>query len=386
MLLGILAFEVTGSAFAESWYPGEGLKQGDYFRYNVCWIDYQNCTPLQIGYWVKNQTSDGTGWNLEFLAVDGAIVQKGMVTIGMVTPDPTHSDPNVSDYANVYKNTIIWLDSCATKYSPKGFNLLAWCRNGGVGGAPLVPEGQEDVTVQAGTYKAWVIGWHKSVDNKIWVVPSMPFPVKAQVFADVLQLPPPPQFNFELLETGNSATEPQFLNRAIISQPPIMKNCTKPDMQNDAIHGSKTTDSGSATIEYRYSPAVPSKGCPVEWRISVEKNFDLNQKYGAIHYDIFSVDNNGVKLDSVAQENGRADLFAPIGEDDRTISIKQSTPETHYVIAILGTGGEGSASDVSLAGLIKVDVKTVPEFPFAVLILLVGFVSVIVFYRVKFAK
>src|SRR2546425_6924853 len=94
------------SAHATTWYTGEGLKQGDYFRYNVCWIDWHNCTPIEIDFWVKNQTSDATGWNLEFLVTDGVIVRKGIVTIGVATPNPIRSDPFVSDYANIYNNTI----------------------------------------------------------------------------------------------------------------------------------------------------------------------------------------------------------------------------------------------------------------------------------------
>src|SRR3989442_15330766 len=164
--------------------------------------------------------SDGNGWNLEFAAIDGSIIQKGSVTIGMVTPDPMYPDPNISDYANMYKNTIAWLDSCATSESPKDFSSPAWCRNGGVGGQPVTPEGQANVTIRAGTFKAWMIGWHKGVDSNIWIVPSLPFPVKAQVFADVIESPIPPQYTFELLETGNSLTEPQFMKRIIPPPPP----------------------------------------------------------------------------------------------------------------------------------------------------------------------
>ena len=373
------------SAHAVSWYPGEGLKQGDYFRYDVCWIDWHNCTPLEIDFWVKDQTSDGSGWNLELLAIDGSIVQKGNVTIAMTTPDPTYSDANVADYASVYKNTIAWLDSCASRDSPKDFNLPAWCRNGGVGGAPLVPQGQADITVHAGSYKTWMIGWHKGEsDNTIWVVPSLPFPVKAQIFADVTTPPAPPQYTFELLQTGNSSTEPDFIKRVstgtIIGNP----NCPQPDMQNDAVHDSTTTDSGSVTVDYRYSPSVPHQGCPLEWRLSFEKNFDLTQKYSAIHYDIFIVDDNGVKLGSVAQDNGRTDLFAPVGDDGRTIILKQPPPVTHFVIAVLGTGSQDSLTDPSLSGTVKIDVKTaesiIPEFPVTVLLIMAIVIAMGIFF------
>jgi len=377
------------SAFAaNSWYPGEGLKTGDYYRYNVCFTDWHNCTPVEIDFWVQNKTSDGTGYNLQMLAIDGSNIQKGTVTIGTVTPDPTYSDPSLSDYVNVYKNTIIWLDSFATADSPKRFDFPAWGRTGSVGGQSVGPIDQEQVTVQAGSYKAWVIGWHKGVDNKIWVVPSMPFPVKAAVYADIAQGQPPPQFTFELLETGNSQTPPPFLNR-IISPQPGGGNATCPTDDTSAVHNSINTDTSSMIVEYRYTPAVPHQGCPVQWSLYFEQNYDPNQKIQNIQYDIYTVDDQGRKIDSVAEGLGKSTLFAPVGTDFRTILIKEPPPTTHYVIYIAGTGPENTAPDTSLYGLVKIDVNTapplrVPEFPVSAIMVMAIVVAMgILFTRFK---
>ena len=361
-LIGLIP--IVNPAFAESWYPGQGLKQGDHFEYSVCYTDWHNCTPLQIDFWVKNKTSDGTGWNMEFLAVDGSIVQKGLVTIGMVTPDPMYSDQTISDYASVYKNTISWLDSCSTRDTPKDFSLPAWCRTGGVGGQPVSPEGQEQVTVQAGSYKAWVIGWHKGVDSKIWVVPSIPFPVKAQVYADVTNPPIPPQYIFELAKMENTQVEPEIFKTPISVPPEINPNCSIADMQQDSVHDSATTDTGSMIIEYRYSPSIPKQGCPIEFRISFEKNFDPSQKYSNVHYDVFTVNDKGQKLSSEAQDLGRPDLFAPVGDDDRTFLIKEAPPITHYIINVSGMDSQEGNLDTSVSGLVKIDIHTaaIPEF------------------------
>src|SRR5689334_3291942 len=96
------------SVFAESWYSGKGLKQGDYFRYSICYIEYHNCTPINIGFWVQNQSSTSHDYFLQMFAIDGSNFQKGTV---MTTPalDPVYSDPNISNYSNVYKNTILWI-------------------------------------------------------------------------------------------------------------------------------------------------------------------------------------------------------------------------------------------------------------------------------------
>jgi len=200
------------------------------------------------------------------LAIDGAIVQKGTVKIGMITPDPTYSDLNVSDYASVYKNTIIWLDLFATKNSPKDLNA-PWSYMTLVGrpGVGLLDE--EQVTVQAGSYKAWLIGWHRAVDNKIWVVPDLPFPVKAQVYTDVTSGVPPPYYTFELLETGNSLTEPQFLHRPIVNPPfPMPQKATGSDsvtMGTGGMCHDGMPIGFSTLVEVSTNPSRPVRGEPL---------------------------------------------------------------------------------------------------------------------------
>ncbi len=379
----------VNSAFAQTWYPGEGLKVGDYYRYNVCFTDWNNCSQIELDFWVQNKTSDGNSYNLQFLALDGSIVQKGTITIGMVTPDPTSYSPNLADYANVYKNTIIWLDSFATSDSPKAFNVPAWGRTGSVGGQSVGPLNQEQVTVQGGSFKAWLIGWHKGVDNKIWVVPEMPFPVKGIVYTDVTSGQPPPQYVFELLETGNSASQPKFLDRTSTSPPGSGGNCPT---DTSAVHETTNTDTNAMIIEYRYSPAIPHQGCPMELKLYFEKQFDPGQRFSNVQYDIYTVDANGKNLGSVASAIGKTTLFAPVGEDVRTVLINQPPPLTHLLINVAGLGAENTSPDTAYSGLIKIDVKTaagsgsgsssgtVPEFPASVMIVLAIVVGMAIFF------
>ena len=378
---------------ANSWYPGKGLKQGDYYSYNVCWTDWHNCASLQMNFWVKNETSDGSGWNLVFLAIDGSIIQKGVMTIGKITPDPTSFDPNISDYTSVYRSTVSWLDAFATRDTPKSFDVPAWGRTGTVGGQSFGPVGQDKITVGAGTFDTQVIGSHKgNVDNKIWIDPSLAFPVKAIVYVDVNTGIAPPDYTLELLKTGNSQTEPDFLqvkNTQIVT---VNSQCDKINMEQDSVHQSATTDSGSTIIEYRYSPSNPHNGCPIELRLSFEKNFDPSQKYSNIQYDIFTVDDKGIKLSSLAQDKGRASLIAPVGDDDNTFVLKGTTPLSHIVVAVLGVGSEGNLPDTSLAGTMPIDVKTqesfanpvIPEFPLSSLMIMAIVVGLgILFVRIN---
>lgn len=363
LLIIPVAFQsVHATSASDSWYPGKGLKQGDYFSYDVCWTDWHNCAPFQMNFWVKNETSDGSGWNLEFLAVDGSTVQKGIMTIGKITPDPTSFDQNIADYTGVYRSTVSWLDSFATMNSPKTFDVPAWGRTGSVGGQSVGPVDHEQVMVGAGTFDTYVLGWHKGVDDKIWVDSSIPYPVKAVVYVDVTTGVPPPDYTLELLKMGNSQTEPDVMKMSSTTNILVSSQCETPNMEQNSVHDTTTTDSSSLIVEYRYSPSSPHNGCPVEYRIWFEKNFDPSQKYSNVQYDVFTVDDQGKQTSSIAQEKGRQTLFAPVGEDDVTTVLKGATPMTHVVVAVLGTGAEGSLPDTGLAGVVKFDIKTQEPF------------------------
>ena len=201
------------SVLADNWYVGKGLKQGDYFRYNVCHIDYHNCAPLEIDFWVQNQTSDGN-WNLQFLAIDAKEIQRGTVTIGGILFYPLNYSSNLSNYVNVYNNTIGWINQFSNKAQPKSFGDLEWGSSGFTCGQSVGPIGQANVTVQAGTFNAWTIRWTVGADSMIWVAPNLPFPVKGLVYYSCHLGSPYPVHvsDYELLQTGNSQTLPPQLD------------------------------------------------------------------------------------------------------------------------------------------------------------------------------
>lgn len=223
--IGIISFFVLimltlvwtiSPAFADSWYVGKGLKQGDYFRYNVCYIEYHNCSPLEIGFWVKNQSSTSHDYFIQMLAIEGNNIQKGTIMTTPDTPIPVYSDTNISNYSNVYKDAILWLANTASFPNGRDFNSPLWSHNG-VAESGFGPIGQEKITIQSGSYDTWVIGWANTTRNnggtKIWVVPSMPFPVKGIMSTYSINGISQLGFNFELLEAGNSQSiPPQFFN------------------------------------------------------------------------------------------------------------------------------------------------------------------------------
>ncbi|MGI0059504.1 MAG: hypothetical protein ACREBJ_07025, partial [Nitrosotalea sp.] len=342
------------------WYPGIGLKQGDYYKYSLGWVQWHNGAPVELDFWVKNQTSSGL--NLEMVAHDGDIIEKGIVTIGNITPDPTSFDANVADYANYFKRTLVWLEAFATQVNPIDPLTPVYGRAGLFGEVTIGSVGMRTVTVPAGTFQTSAVYFRDSgVDSYIWIDPTLPFPVKAQVYAIKTSGAPTIGYEYDLLEHGNSQQPPAFLNVQSTDILSSNTSCPVPDFATDFIHSSQTTNTNSVTVEYLYTPAVPHQGCPMEWRIWFEPTYSSTQRVSDIHYNLYTVDDKGVETGSLAQDIGRSDIYSSIGEDEETFLVKQAPPVAHYVLNVAGTGSDSAGvTDASQSGLINIDVKVAP--------------------------
>jgi hypothetical protein len=116
----------------------------------------------------------------------------------------------MSPYRSAYTSSLEWLSA----FVPKPGQSLSspnWGKIASIGGSPIGPGGQEKITVPAGSFDTKVISWHKGVDNKIYLNKDMPYPIKAQTFADTTTTNPPLQYAFELQATGQG-------------QPPVPKS------------------------------------------------------------------------------------------------------------------------------------------------------------------
>jgi plastocyanin len=340
---------------ADTWYVGEGLKEGDYFRYNLCQVDYKSCTPFEMDFWVQGKTEHGD-WDLQVVVIDGNKIVKGDMQVGRVAPEPIGFSDGMGPYASAFKSSIAWLSGFATRVDPKDFSAPAWGKIGSIGGMQVGPTGQkETVTVPGGTFETIVVGWHKASDNKIWVKDSFPFPVKALTFVDVNAGTIPVQYQFELLEYGNTATPPDFLD---VTATPVTteEQCPKDD---SIKRGEDNLDSHGMIIAYGYSPEKPRSGCQITWTFEFEKSFDPNQFESDVHYDIFVVDDDGNLLRSFSQEQGKDHLFAPVGKEFRKMDVKEPAGTAHYIIHVYGTGPDGVAPDTTKSGSLKIDIPVV---------------------------
>lgn len=357
---------MRAASAGETWYVGKGMKIGDYYRYNLCQVDYKSCTQFEMDFWVEGKTDQG--YKVQVLVIDGNKVVRGDMEVGKVAPEPIGFSKDMAPYASAYKSSLVWLSGFATILDPKDFDAPAWGKIGSIGGMPVGPTGvKETVTVPAGAFETYVIGWHKSSDNKIWVKPGFPFPVKALTFVDVSAGTIPVQYQFELLEYGNSASPPDFLEKATTPITPEA-NCPPDD---SFVSGTKALDTHSMIVQFRYAPKNPRSGCTITWSLEFTKSFDPNQFESDVHYDIFVVDENDKVLRSFAQDEGKEFLYAPVGKESRTMDVKESAGTAHYVLVVYGTGPQGSPPDTSKSGRLNFDIDVViPEFPAGVIIVM----------------
>ena len=348
----IIPIGIKGVLAADTWYVGQGLKEGDYFRYDLCQVDYKSCTEFELDFWVKGKTEHGD-WDLQLVVLDGNKIVKGNMQVGRVAPEPIGFSDGIDPYAQAYKSSLVWLSGFATRLDPKDFSAPAWGKIGSIGGMQVGPTGEKGtVTVKAGTFDTVIVGWHKSSDNKIWVVPDMPFPVKALTYVDVNAGTIPVQYKFELLEYGNTPTPPDFLD---VTSTPIdtQKECPKDDSNK---LGQDNLDTHGMIIAYGYSPENPRSGCQITWTLEFEKTFDVNQFESDVHYDIFVVDDDGNLLRSFSQDQGKDHLFAPVGKEFRQMDVKEPAGTAHYVIHVYGTGPDGTAPDATKSGSLNIDI------------------------------
>ena len=151
-----------------SWYPGENLKVGDYFKYKICHVEYKDCTDFWFSMWLEKEMTSGPEdtFRVQVLVEDGNKILKGQMDVGKVAPEPmggTVSD-NILKYASVYKNSISWLSSFATAEieqagkGPKAFSKVSWGKIANIGGEQVSPIGMETITVPAGEYDTVLVG------------------------------------------------------------------------------------------------------------------------------------------------------------------------------------------------------------------------------------
>jgi hypothetical protein len=219
LITSLIAFgtlNMMNSAFAQTpaqtpeWYPGEGIKQDMYVKYNIEDFDTNEKQPFVMTLYFQQLDQDGNWIVPTYVEANGRVLQGTLKLSDTMSPLLGGEVPQeMRDFVGGYQNSLLWLDASTTKTEPLSLTAGSWGKIASIGGSEVKPSGTEQVQFAgaqdvcgAPTCEATLITWRKGVDSKVWVVNEFPFPVKAETYADVTTPPQPIQYKFELLETG----------------------------------------------------------------------------------------------------------------------------------------------------------------------------------------
>jgi hypothetical protein len=238
------------AAADNNWYVGQGVKANMYVTYRIASHDTNQGQPFTMTIYFKEYNATGHYWVAPVYVNDQGAIINGtfhLSDLDLTALGSSKIPPSMSPYRSAYESSIQWLAAFVPKPG-QSLGAAYWGKIASIGGSPIAPGGQEKVTVPAGSFDTTLVSWHKGVDNKIWIDKDLPYPVKAQTFADVTAGNPPVLYQFDLLAIGQG-------------QPPIPKN--QPEIPKPPI--TLQTGRGTYYIELLWQPAMLKSGVPTQF-------------------------------------------------------------------------------------------------------------------------
>ncbi|QUC65705.1 peptidase [Nitrosopumilus sp. K4] len=348
MPLASAQFQAGGVDKEGSWYAGEGLKQGDFFRYSMCHVDYKECATFEMDFWIKGDRQVGTEdkWVAEVVVYDGNKVVHGEIELGKVAPEPTGGSTELGVYRGAFKSSIAWLSAFATSYGaeggegPKKWTAKSWGKIGNIGGEQVIPTALETITIKSGTWDTVLITWKTGgYSSKVWLVDDFPFPIKASTLTHVSEGIPPPEYKFELLEYKENVSSSPFEGIVSTADKAAAMGCPVNYEKTQSIK--KHTKNFSYQIHAFYGPENPQQGCSMQWLIKFISIYDDTEFLNQVQYDFLRVDENLKPLRSIAQDEGRQFLYSPSGQSLIDMVVDAEPGTARYVVWVYGLAPEG---------------------------------------------
>ena len=195
----------------KTWYVGEGLKQGDFFSYSMCHVDYKECSPFVMDVWIKGdkQVGSETRWLAEVVVSDGDKRIVGEMELGKIVPEPTGGSEELGVYRGTFKSSVIWLLSAfATSGDSSGgkrpINLDVGLFHPKIDGPAFNVSSSELVEISKKIFNPYII---ELKDNhyhvQFWIADNFPFPIKAESVIEAKK-----EFQFELLDYRENVIDP----------------------------------------------------------------------------------------------------------------------------------------------------------------------------------
>jgi hypothetical protein len=357
-VLVIGTLNMMNSAFAQTpeWYPGEGVKQGMYVKYNIQDFDTNEKQPFVMTLYFQQLDQDGNWIVPAFVEANGRVLQGTLKLSDTMSPLLGGEVPQeMREFVGGYQNSLLWLDASTTKTEPLSLTAGSWGKIASIGGSEVKPSGTQQVQFAgaqslcgAPSCDATLITWRKGVDSKVWVVNEFPFPVKAETYADVTTPPQPIQYKFELLETGQGQP-PAPTGTGEASGPPIDRTTT------DGSHVILTWD-------------------PVNIQPNSTVNFGLefrdarNSPLTNVAYDFTVKDGNGQIIQELMNQQ------TPSGTAAHQVTFNSTGPKTVTVqMNSIGSRPVGQVIEST-----DFNIVAVPEFPISAAVVSAALIGVVV--------
>jgi len=325
------------------WHAGEGLKQGDYFSYTMCYVDYKECSKFRLDLWIRGDIEVGseTKWLAETVVYDGNKIVLGHMELGKLAPEPTGGTDNLNIYRGAFKSSVVWLSAFATEEhehggkGPKAFRDTSWGKIGNIGGEQIVPMAIDEIKVADRTWDTIIVGWKTGgKTSQIWVVDDFPFPIKAKTFTHVSEGIPPVEYEFSLLKYEEGVETNPFSDIVPTSELLSSGNCETEFDRNTSI--TKTTVNAMYQVNVFYGPEDPKPDCPMQWLIKFISKYDQTEFLNQVHFDVFVVDENLTPIRSIAGEEGKPFLYSASGQYLLDMIVNEEPGTANYAIWIYG--------------------------------------------------
>ena len=309
-----------------TWYLGKGVKPNTYFTYKIQDHDTNEGQPFLMNIYFKEFNSTGKYWIAPVYVVDQGKVINGtfhLSDLDLAILGSSQIPTEMSPYRSAYTSSLQWLSSFVSKSSAQSLTSAYWGRTGSIGGSPVAPGGAAKVTVPAGTFDTTVITWHKGVDNNVWINKNMPYPIKAQTFADVTTGNPPIQYAFDLIAKGQGPP-PQPKSQIEIPKPPLTIQTAR----------------GTYFIQLLWDPPTIQAGKSTDFGIIFQDNSKniVNQ----VSYSFKVTDSSGKVIADLKNQK------APDGTGKQTVKFDKEGPVT-VLVSIDAVEGQPSGEFVEQA-------------------------------------
>lgn len=342
----VLAFgtlNVIKSAFAQgdnNWYPGEGVKQDMYVKYQIEDFDTNEKQPYIMTLYFQQQDQDGNWIVPAVVETDNGVLNGTLkLSEGMSPLSGGEVPREMQQFVGGYQNSLLWLDAFTTKSAPLSLSAGSWGKIAAIGGSEVKPSGTEQLSFAgaqsvcgAPSCETTRVTWHKGVDSNVWIYNEFPFPVKAQAYADVTSPPAPTQYAFELLETGTGQPAAVTGNEQA-ARPPL----------------DRTSQDGSHVI-LTWDPVDIQANSTVNFGVQLQDVQGNPQQ--DVAYDFAVKDANG----TIIQEFD--DQQAPSGNGTQQVTFNSTGPMT-VTVTKTSVGGVPTGQIIQSADF---NVVVVPEF------------------------